>query len=127
MDGLSSFSFKYKKDIHTITRRISSVIHKYQVTTLVTILITQKHELEATTLNLSAIFQNIVLLRLIEVNGYIKRILTILKITSTEQDQAILEFKITAKKGIEIIGPVHNTYEGIFTNIVRYRDKLKEE
>ncbi|HXT84755.1 MAG TPA: hypothetical protein VN704_10585, partial [Verrucomicrobiae bacterium] len=117
----------YKNDIHTIIKRISNVIRKYQVTTLVTILVTQRPGLEVTSLNLSAIFQNIILLRFIEVNGYMKRILTLLKITSTQQDQSILEFKITTKKGMEIIGPVNDYYEGIFTNVFRIKDRIREE
>ena len=107
-------------------KRISSVIRKYQVTTLVTILITQRPELEVTSLNLSAIFQNIILLRLIEVNGYMKRILTILKITYSTRS-GYFRIKITTKEGMEIIGPVHDSYEGIFTNVFRYKDRMKKE
>ncbi len=107
IDGLSAFEYKYKKDLHIITKRISSLVHKYQITTIVTIHSPVINEFQSTGSNLSALFQNIILLRFLEVSGYMKRIMIILKIAAAQQDISLLEFKVsTDSGGIEIIGPV---------------------
>jgi circadian clock protein KaiC len=119
IDGLSAFERKYKKDLYLITRRISSLVRNYQVTTLVTMLGAQTNGFQVTDLNLSPLFQNIILLRFVEFYGRMKRVLLILKINASHQDESILEFKISKNKGIEIVGSVGSDYTGIFTGISR--------
>ncbi|MDP8907121.1 MAG: AAA family ATPase [Thermoproteota archaeon] len=119
IDGLSAFERKYKNDLYVITKRISSLTRRYQITTLVTMLGAQTNGFQFTDLNLSPLFQNIVLLRFVELYGRMKRVLLILKINVSHQDESILEFKISKDKGIEIMGPIGNDYTGIFTGISR--------
>ena len=119
IDGFSAFERKYKKDLYIITKRISSLVRKYQITTLVTMLGTQTNGFQATDLNLSPLFQNIVLLRFVELYGRMKRVLVILKINMSHQDESTLEFKISKDKGIEIMGPTGKDFTGIFTGISR--------
>jgi circadian clock protein KaiC len=109
IDGLSTFEQKHKKDIYMITKRISSLVHKFQITTLVTIHVSHKNESQFAELNLSPIFQNIILLRFVEVCNYMKRIMVLLKVTTAQQDSSILEFKVSVDRGgIEILGPFDN-------------------
>jgi circadian clock protein KaiC len=119
IDGLSSFEIKYKNDMYLITKRISSLVRKYQITTIVTILVSQKTEFYVTDLNLSPLFQNIILLRFVEIYGRMKRIMLILKTNTSHQDESILEFKISKENRFEIIGPIDNNHTGIFTGAVR--------
>jgi circadian clock protein KaiC len=119
IDGFSAFERKHKDDLYVITKRISSLVRKYQITTLITMLGAQTNGLQVTDLNLSPLFQNIVLLRFVELYGRMKRVLLILKINMSHQDESILEFKISKGKGIEIMGPIGNEYTGIFTGISR--------
>jgi circadian clock protein KaiC len=121
IDGLSAFEYQYKKNMHIITKRISSLVRRYQVTTIVTILVSQKNEFQVTDLNISALFQNIILLRFAEVSGLMKRVLLILKMTATQQDESILEFRVSKEKGIEIVGPIGDNHGGIH----HYKHKKK--
>ena len=79
IDGLSAFEYKYRKDMNIIIKRISSLVRKYQITTIVTIRFPVINGFQPTELSLSALFQNIILLKFVEVSGYMKRVMTILK------------------------------------------------
>ncbi|MDN5847283.1 MAG: AAA family ATPase [Candidatus Nitrosocosmicus sp.] len=119
IDGLSVYELKYKNEMHSIIERITSLVGKYQITTLVTLLGAQKNIFQATDMNLSPLFQNIILLRFVELYGRMRRVLMILKISMSHQDGAILEFKISTEKGFEIVGPIGNEFTGIFSGIAR--------
>ena len=119
IDGLSVYELRYKNELHDITERISSLVRKYQITTLVTLLGAQKNIFQVTELNLSPLFHNVILLRFVELYGHMKRVMMILKISMSHQDGAILEFIISKDKGIEIKGPIGNDYTGIFSGVAR--------
>ena len=119
IDGLSVYELKYKDQMHDITERISSLVRKYQITTLVTLLGAQKNIFQVTELNLSPLFHNVILLRFVELYGRMKRVMMILKISMSHQDGAILEFIISKDKGIEIVGPIGDDYTGIFSGVAR--------
>jgi circadian clock protein KaiC len=119
IDGLSIYELKYRDQLHEITERISSLVRKYQVTTIITLLGSQKNIFQVTDMNLSPLFHNIILLRFVELYGRMKRVLMILKISMSHQDGAILEFKISRDKGFEIVGPIGDDYTGIFSGIAR--------
>ncbi len=112
IDGLSAFEYKHGKDIHIITKRISSLVHKYQISTMVTIHNRQKKDFSIGP-NLDTIFQNIIVLKFVETNiggggGFMKRIMAILKTTAAQHNVSILEFKISHDKGgLEIVGPIN--------------------
>jgi circadian clock protein KaiC len=70
IDGLSAFESKYKNDdMYTIAKRFISLIQQYKITALITILTTQKSGFELSGLGLSSLFQNIILLRYVEIVG----------------------------------------------------------
>jgi circadian clock protein KaiC len=119
IDGLSVYELRYKDELHVITERISSLVRKYQITTLVTILGAQKNILQVTELNLSPLFHKVILLRFVELYGRMKRVMMILKISMSHQDGAILEFIISKDKGMEIVGPIGDDYTGIFSGVAR--------
>lgn len=119
IDGLSVYELRYKDEMHDITERISSLVRKYQITTLVTLLGAQTNIFQVTELNLSPLFHNVILLRFVELYGRMKRVLMILKISMSHQDGAILEFIITKDKGLEIVGPIGDDYTGIFSGVAR--------
>jgi circadian clock protein KaiC len=119
IDGLSVYELRYKDELHDITERISSLVRKYQITTLVTLLGAQKNIFQVTELNLSPLFHNVILLRFVELYGRMKRVMMILKISRSHQDGAILEFIISKDKGIEIVGPIGDDYTGIFSGVAR--------
>jgi circadian clock protein KaiC len=106
IDGLSSFEYKCKNDMHIITKRISSLVHKYQISTFITIHALCDSECDNES-NLFVLFQNIILFKYVDVGGCMKRILSLLKVTAAQQDESILEFKISSESGgIEIVGPL---------------------
>ena len=119
IDGLSAFENKYKNDMHTIAKRFISLIQHYKITALITILTTQKSGFEISELGLSSLLQNIILLRYVEVQGRLKRILLVLKMRGTEHDESILEFRISKENGVEIVGPIGSDYVGIFTGVAQ--------
>ena len=118
IDSLSSFKHKYNNELHTITKRILSLIQEYQITTVLTILTTQKSGFEITEEDLFSLLQNIIVLRFVEVQGRMKRVLLVLKTRGSQHDNSILEFNISKDKGgVEITGPIDEEYIGILTGI----------
>lgn len=118
IDSLSSFKHKYNNELHTITKRILSLIQEYQITTVLTILTTQKSGFEITEEDLFSLLQNIIVLRFVEVQGRMKRVLLVLKTRGSQHDNSILEFNISKDKGgVEITGPIDEDYIGILTGI----------
>lgn len=112
IDNFSAFEYKYKKDLYIIAKRISNLVHKYQITTLITMYASYKNGLIDDESNLYAIFQNIILFKYVEVQGYMKRILLLLKVTSAQKEESLLEFKISSDNGgIEIVGPINKDYD----------------
>jgi circadian clock protein KaiC len=120
IDSLSAFDHKYNKDMYEITKRITSLIREHQVSTVITILAIQKSGFEITELALSALLQNIILLRFVEMYGRTKRILLVLKMAGTQHDESILEFRLSKNNGgVEIVGSIDNDYVGIFTGVAQ--------
>ncbi len=119
IDSLSAFESKYRDELYIITKRLVSLIQEYRLTAIITILTTQKSGFEVSGLGLSSLLQNIILLRFVEIQGRMRRILVILKMRGTKHDESILEFKITSPNGAKIIGPMDRDYMGIFTGIAR--------
>jgi circadian clock protein KaiC len=117
IDSLSAFENKYKNDMYMITKRFISLIQQYQITAVVTILTTQKSGFEVSELGLSSLLQNIILLRFVEIQGHMKRILLILKMRSSEHDESILEFRIFNGEGAKMVGSIDSDYVGIFTGV----------
>ncbi|MGC2425501.1 MAG: ATPase domain-containing protein, partial [Nitrososphaeraceae archaeon] len=118
IDSISSFKHKYNNELHTITKRILSLIQEYQITTVLTILTTQKSGFEITEEDLFSLLQNIIVLRFVEVQGRMKRVLLVLKTRGSQHDNSILEFNISKDKGgAEITGPIDKEYIGILTGI----------
>ena len=64
IDSLSAFQSKYKNDIYIIAKRLVSLIQEHHLTAIITIFTTQKSGFEISSLNLSPLFQNIILLRI---------------------------------------------------------------
>jgi circadian clock protein KaiC len=119
IDGLSAFENKYKNEMHTIAKRFISLIQHYKITALITVLTTQKSGFEISEFGLSSLFQNIILLRYVEVQGRLKRILLALKMRGTQHEESILEFRISKENGVEIVGPIGSDYVGVFTGVAQ--------
>lgn len=120
IDSLSSFKHKYKNDLHTITKRILSLIQEYKITAVLTILATQKSGFEITEEDLFSLFQNIIVLRFVEVQGRMKRVLLVLKTRGSQHDNSILEFNLSKDNGgAEISGQVDKECVGILTGIAQ--------
>lgn len=103
IDSLSAFGHQYKDQMYIITKRISNLIRKHQLTAMFIILNTQFEGLNLTDLGISSLFHNIFLLRYVEAGSRMKRSMLILKMRYTHHDQSILEFVIT-DNGMRILG-----------------------
>ncbi|HXP51202.1 MAG TPA: ATPase domain-containing protein [Bacteroidia bacterium] len=119
IDSLSAFETKYKDDMYIIAKRIISLIQEHHLTAVITILTTQKSGFEVSGLSLFALLQNIILVRFVEIQGRMKRILAVLKMLGTEHDESILEFRISSGNGARILGSMDKDYMGIFTGVAR--------
>lgn len=113
LDSLSSFEHDYKDEMYQITKRIVSLLRKYQLTALITIQTTRPLEINLTNMGISSLFHNIILLRFVEGQTKMKRSMILLKMRATYHDNTILEFVIT-DKGMKIIGTMNN-YEKILS------------
>lgn len=121
IDSLTSFEHQFKDDMYFITKRLASLAREYEITTIFTVLTTQYSELILSDLGISSIFQNIILLRYVELEGRMTRTMIILKMRSTRHDQSIMEFDILAgeigsdsSRGIRIGGTLEG-YIGVMT------------
>jgi hypothetical protein len=135
IDSLTSFEHMYRDEMYIITKRLASLAREYEVTTIFTVLIEQLSSLTRTDLGISSLFQNILLLRYVEIEGKMRRSLIILKMRSTHHDESIMEFAITQggvvneQKGMTRFGGISITgslekYVGIITGVAQ---KLSEE
>jgi len=128
IDSLSSFEHSYKDEMYMITKRIVSLIKKYQITAIIT---NQNTHLSELTLNsmtkISSLFHNIIILRYIEVKFKMKRSMFFLKMRASFHDNSILEF-IISDDGLKIMGTM-NDYEGSLSDSkqVTYHKSLKTE
>jgi circadian clock protein KaiC len=114
IDSLSSFEHEYKDEIYQITKRIVSLLRKYQLTALITIQTTQALGVNLTNIGISSLFHNIILLRFVEGKSEMKRSMILLKMRASYHDNSILEFVIS-DKGMKIIGTMNN-YEKILSD-----------
>jgi circadian clock protein KaiC len=121
IDSLSAFEHQYKDQMYIITKRISNLIRKYQLTALFIILTTQSGGFHITDLGISSLFQHILLLRYVESESKMKRSMLILKMRATSHDESILEFVIT-DNGIRILGTMDD-YIDILTGFAKPADK----
>ncbi len=117
IDSLSSFEHEYKDEIYQITKRIVSLLRKYQLTALITIQTTQPLEINLTNMGISSLFHNIILLRFVEGKSKMKRSMILLKMRASYHDNSILEFVIS-DKGMKIIGTMNN-YEKIVSDTLQ--------
>jgi circadian clock protein KaiC len=122
IDSLSAFEHSYQAEMYTITKRIVSLMREYDVTCLMTILTSQAAGFNLTDLGISSLFQNIILLRYVEVEGKMKRSMILLKMRATSHDESILEFTITDNKGLSIVGAM-DSYVGIITGVAQRLQK----
>jgi circadian clock protein KaiC len=126
VDSLSAFEHQYKDQLYIITKRISNLIRKHQLTAMFIILTTQSDGLNLTDLGISSLFHNIFLLRYMEAEYRMKRSMLILKMRATHHDQSILEFVIT-DNGMRILGIMDN-YGDILKDVVQpYNEVQKKE
>jgi circadian clock protein KaiC len=126
VDSLSAFEHQYKDQLYIITKRISNLIRKHQLTAMFIILTTQSDGLNLSDLGISSLFHNIFLLRYVEAGYRMKRSMLILKMRATHHDQSILEFVIT-DNGMKILGILDN-YGDILKDVVQpYKEVQKKE
>lgn len=128
IDSISAFEHAYEKEMYAITKRIVSLSHDHQLTSIFTILTEQKSGLDLTTIGISSLFENIIMLRYVEAEGRMKRSLVLFKMRATAHDESILEFTIS-ERGIQMIGAM-TAYVGIMTGVahrVRQEFEAQEE
>jgi circadian clock protein KaiC len=121
VDSITAFVHIYRDNIFMITKQLSSLSREYGITTFFTSIIEQQAGLALTDLGISSIFQNIILLRYVEIEGKMRRSMILLKMRSTHIDNSILEFSIlpgtiSSTGGIIIVGSIEN-YSGILSGI----------
>ena len=133
IDSLSSFEHEYKHEIYQITKRIVSLIRKYNLTGLLTIQTTHPREINLTDVGISSLFHNIILLRYVEAKFTMKRSMVLLKMRATYHEHSILEFVIS-EKGMQIIGTIDNkegilsdTSQGGYDEFPKMEDEIRVE
>lgn len=120
IDSLTAFEHFYKQEAYLITKRLSNLFTYNNITSIFSILAPQQMGLNITTMGLSSIFHNIILLRYVEAEGQLKRSMLILKARASPHDPSIFEFSIKSTGGIRMQGAM-TEYEGILSGIARRR------
>jgi circadian clock protein KaiC len=118
IDSLTAFEHLYKQEMYLVTKRLSNLFRTHNITSIFTILTSQRAGLNITTLGLSSVFHNIVLLRYVEAEVELKRSMLILKTRASPHDHSILEFSISSNGGIKILGSMTD-YVGILSGIAQ--------
>jgi len=118
VDGLSGFTYSHNQEMYLIAKRLCNLFRSKEITSIITILQSQQPGITITSLGLSSIFQNIIVIRYFEVESQIKRSMLILKMRSSNHDQSIIEFLIVSDRGIKIVGPMKE-YTGIMSGIAQ--------
>ena len=118
VDGLSGFKYSSNQEIYLIAKRLCNLFRSKEMTSIITILQPQQPGINVTSLGLSSIFQNIIVLRYFEAESQIKRSLLILKMRGSNHDQSIIEFLIVSDRGMKIVGPMKK-YIGIMSGIAQ--------
>ena len=118
IDGLSAFKHLYNPEMYLIAKRLSNLTRTHNATSIFTILTNQQSGLNVTSIGLSSIFHNIILLRYVEAEAKLKRSMLILKMRASVHDQSILQFSIVRKGGIKILGTM-TEYVGILSGIAQ--------
>ena len=126
IDSLSAFEHVFSKDMYSITKHLVALIKRYSITTVFVILTTQQAGINLTDFGISSLFQNIILLRYVEVEGKMKRSMLLLKMRATSHDNSILEFTISNNRGIIMVGAM-DKYVGILTGVAHRIQKQYDE
>ncbi|HKU49672.1 MAG TPA: ATPase domain-containing protein [Nitrososphaera sp.] len=126
LDSLSAFEHGYKDDMYPITKRLVSLMREYNITAMLTILVSQQSGINLTDVGISSLFQGIILLRYVEVEGKMKRSMMLLKMRATSHDESILEFSISNGYGLKMVGAM-DSYVGILTGVAHRIQKDYDE
>lgn len=126
IDSISAFEHHYEKELYSLTKRLVSMTHDKELTTIFVILTSQESGINITTRGISSLFENIILLRYVEAEARMKRSMLILKMRSTAHDESILEFTISENKGFRILGTMKG-YVGILTGVAQKELREFEE
>jgi circadian clock protein KaiC len=128
IDSLSAFEHMHRKDMYLITKRLASLLRQNEITSIFTVLTSQESGFRMSDLGISSLFQNIIALRYVEVEGRMRRTMIIPKMRSTHHDESIVEFSILpgqdkvngnkTNSGIRIEGAFEN-YVGILTGVAQ--------
>lgn len=118
IDGLSTFTHSYSKEMYLIAKRLVNLMQTYGPTSIFTILSPQESGFNVTSYHMSSIFHNIILLRYVEADAELKRSMVILKMRASSHDQSILQFSIQDKIGLKVMGPMKE-YQGILSGIAQ--------
>ena len=126
IDSISAFEHQYEKELYSLTKRLVSMTHDNELTTIFVILTSQQSGINLTTSGISSLFENIILLRYVEAEARMKRSMLILKMRSTAHDESILEFTISESKGLRIVGTMKG-YVGILTGVAQREKREFDE
>ena len=93
-----------------------------------TLLPSSQSTFDITSVGLSPLFNNIIVLRYFEAESGIKRSLIILKVRASNHDPSIIAFSISSKGGIKIIGEMKQ-YVGILSGNAQrtYQEYIRRE
>jgi circadian clock protein KaiC len=128
IDGISSFQHLYGRDMYSIVKRLVNLTQRHGLTSIFTFLSDQVEGAIVSSHGIFSIFQNILLLRYVEVEGQLMRSMLILKMRASRHDQSIFQIAIENKVGVKITGDIKN-FEGILTGVAKrvYEKFLKDE
>jgi circadian clock protein KaiC len=118
LDGLSALKHLYSQEMYSIARRLVNLTESHDLTSIFTFLTDQESGPIISSHGIFSIFQNIILLRYVEADAQLKRSMLVLKMRASSHDQAILQFEIQNKVGLNIIGKMKE-YQGILSGIAQ--------
>ena len=128
IDGLEPFA-REAIDPERITRFVSALLNALRDQHITTLVTEQTHtlfgpDLHASIKGMEAIFDNIILLRLVELHGRLRHLLSILKMRDSDNDPFLREL-IISSRGLRV-QEAHAVLEGMVTGLPRHHPAHEE-
>jgi circadian clock protein KaiC len=126
LDGLSGFrrSVSSPERVDLFLTAFFTALRGYGITTICSVelpdLFSPQLDLPASIGSITALAENIVLLRYVELHSQLYRLISIMKMRESDYDPSIREFRISSSQGIEIAS-TFSSAEAILTGVARVR------
>ena len=128
LDSISGIQRIYnERKFHSFVTGLNTFLRMSDVTSVLTNTTAQLLEVkEITETHLSTTADNIIILKYVELEGRMHRVISVLKQRGSKHEKDLMEFEVTSSAGIEILGPFKDI-ENLMSGSARRIRRIVEE